>query len=147
MSVPPVHKPLGEITAHHITAGDTVKLAVLAGPCDGSPTTVVFEVWEPGGAQPLNWHPESVETFVVLAGQGRATSDGHELDLAPGDVLVLPTGSKHRITNTSARERLYTLTVMAPDEGFAGLIERGPVTGLDPQDLAVLRTCPPGAAR
>ena len=52
MSVPPPHKPLREITAHHITAGDTVKLAVLTGPRDGSPTTVVFEIWEPGGAQP-----------------------------------------------------------------------------------------------
>ncbi|MFF7135682.1 cupin domain-containing protein [Streptomyces sp. NPDC008196] len=143
MANPPLHTPLRDITAHHITAGDTVKLAVLTGPRDGSPTTVVFEVWEPGGAQPLNWHPESVETFVVLAGHGRAASDEHERDLAPGDVLVLPVGSKHRIVNTSDTERLYTLTVMAPDEGFADLIERGPVAALDEQDLAVLRAGTP----
>lgn len=142
MAIPPLHKPLSEIAAHHITAGDTVKLAVLTGPADGSPTTVVFEAWEPGGAQPLNWHPESVETFVVLAGEGRAVSDEHERDLAPGDVLVLPVGSKHRITNTSATERLYTLTIMSPDEGFADLIQRGPFAVLDDADLAVL-----GAAR
>jgi mannose-6-phosphate isomerase-like protein (cupin superfamily) len=135
----PLHKPLRTITPHHITPGDTVKLAVLTGPADGSPTTVVFEVWEPGGAQPLNWHDDAVETFVVLAGQGHADSDEHTRPLAPGDVLVLPRGSRHRITNTSATERLYTLTVMSPDEGFADLIERGPATTFDDQDLAVLR--------
>lgn len=139
MTTPPLLKPLNEITAHHITAGDTVKLAVLTGPGDGSPTTVVFEVWEPGGAQPFNAHTDSVETFVVLAGHGRAESDEHTRDLAPGDVLVLPAGSRHRITNTSATERLYTLTVMSPDEGFAKLIENGPATALDEDDLAVLR--------
>ncbi|RKN39045.1 cupin domain-containing protein [Streptomyces hoynatensis] len=139
MTTPPLHKPLRELTAHHISPGDTVKLAVLTGPADGSPTTVVFEVWEPGGAQPLNWHADSVETFVVLAGHGRAESDEHTRDLSPGDVLVLPAGSRHRITNTSDAERLYTLTVMSPDEGFAELIERGAATPLDEADLAVLR--------
>src|SRR5690348_16517830 len=128
MTDAPLHTALRDITAHHITAGDTVTLAVLTGPRDGTPTPVVFDVWEPAGAQPLNWHPESGETFVVLAGHGRAASDEHERDLAPGDVLVLPAGSKHRIVNTSATKRLYTLTVMSPDEGFADLIERGPVT-------------------
>ncbi|MGP3968079.1 cupin domain-containing protein [Streptomyces sp. 6N223] len=140
MTAPPLHKPLRTLTPHHITAGDTVKLAVLTGPADGSPTTVVFEIWEPGGSQPLNWHDTAVETFVVLSGHGRAASDEHTRDLAPGDVLVLPRGSRHRITNASTTERLYTLTIMSPDEGFAALIERGPATTFDADDLAVLRT-------
>jgi mannose-6-phosphate isomerase-like protein (cupin superfamily) len=143
VTVPPILKPLRTITPHHITAGDTVKLAVLTGPADGSPTTVVFEIWEPGGAQPLNWHDNAVETFVVLAGHGHATSDEHTRDLTPGDVLVLPRGSRHRITNASPTERLYTLTIMSPDEGFAAMIERGPATTFDARDLAVLGTALP----
>ncbi|MBL7500584.1 cupin domain-containing protein [Frankia sp. CNm7] len=136
---PPVVRPLGEVTAHRISPTDTVRLAVLSGPAQGSPTTVVFEVWEPGGSQPPNSHPASTETFVVLAGHGRAHSDGHTRPIGPGDVLVLPPGSVHRIVNTSDTERLYTITVMAPDDGFAALIERGPAVALDPADLAVLR--------
>jgi len=139
MTAEPGLVPLGKVTAHRISPDDTVRLAVLSGPRDGSSTTVVFEVWEPGGAQPPNSHPDSVETFVVLAGSGRAHCDEHESDIGPGDVLVLPAGSVHRIVNTSATERLYTITVMAPDDGFAALIERGPVAALDAEDLAVLR--------
>jgi mannose-6-phosphate isomerase-like protein (cupin superfamily) len=145
MSPEPGLRPLGEVVAHRISPDDTVRLAVLSGPDDGSPTTVVFEVWEPGGAQPPNSHPISVETFVVLSGTGRAYCDEHERDIRAGDVLVLPAGSTHRIVNTSPTERLYTITVMAPDDGFAALIDRGPVVDLDPEDLAVLRTRFPSA--
>ncbi len=142
MTPPPALRPLADAQAHRISPGDTVRLAVLAGPGDGSDTSVCFEVWDPGGAQPPNSHPASVETFVVLAGSGQAHSDGHVREIAAGDVLVLPAGSTHRIVNTSASERLYTLTIMAPDDGFAALIERGEPAVLDAQDLAVLRAAP-----
>ena len=134
-----------EITFHHISAGDTVKLAVLAGPASGSPTTVVLEVWEPGGAQPPNSHAESSETFVVLAGRALAHSDGTELALSPGDTLTLMPGSVHRIVNPSDTDRLYTLTIMQADGGFAEMITRGPRADVDERDLAVLGALsPPG---
>lgn len=139
-AAPPLVRSLDEVTAHRISPDDTVRLAVLSGPRQGSPTTVVFEVWEPGGAQPPNSHPVSTETFVVLAGRGVAHSDEHTRTIGPGDVLVLPPGSVHQIVNTSATDRLYTITIMAPDEGFAALVERGPAVRLDPEDLAVLRS-------
>jgi len=137
----------GEITFHHITPGDTVKLAVLAGPATGSPTTVVLEVWEPGGAQPANSHPESTETFVVLAGQATAYSDGDAVHIAAGDTLTLMPGSVHRIVNDSPTERLYTLTIMQADGGFADMITRGPRAELDQRDLAVLGDVLPAAGR
>ncbi len=139
MTGAPVLRPPDDVEAHHISAGDTVKLAVLSGPRDGSDTSVSFEVWEPGGSQPPNSHSDSTETFIVLKGTGRAYSDEHVRDLVAGDVLVLAQGSTHRIENTSATDRLYTITVMAPDAGFAALIEQGPTTRLDAADLAVLR--------
>lgn len=127
------------VQCHRISATDTVKLAVLAGPDTGSPTTVVFEVWEPGGSQPPNSHPDSAETFVVLSGSGIAYSDAHEEPLAPGDTITLMPGSVHRIVNTSPTARLYTLTIMHVDGGFAKLIQRGPAAELDEADLDVLR--------
>lgn len=136
--------------AHHISAGDTVKLAVLAGPPEGLEHSVLFEVWEPGGAQPPNSHPASTETFFFLAGRGEATSDGVTAPVAAGQLLVLPPGTTHRIRNTGAG-RLYALTTMLPDAGFAALVERGPIAALDDDDLAVLagtaRTIPPDRDR
>lgn len=134
----PVLRRVADVTPHFIGDNRTVKLAVLSGPADGSSSTVVFEIWEPGGAQPDNSHPASAETFVVLSGVATAHSDDHVVELAAGDVLVLPMGSVHHITNSSATDRLYTLTVMADDGGFAELIETGPVAALDAADLTVL---------
>ncbi len=145
MAAAPVVTSLADITPHHIGDNRTVKLAVLSGPAQGSRTTVVLEIWEPGGAQPDNTHPDSSETFVVLRGTARAHSDEHVADLGPGDVLVLPATSVHHIVNTSATERLYTITVMEDDGGFAELITTGPAATFDEQDAAVLGTVLAGA--
>src|SRR4051812_3900658 len=99
MAAAPVVTSLPDITPHHIGENRTVKLAVLSGPADGSGTTVVFEIWEPGGSQPDNSHAASTETFVVLRGIARAYSDEHVVDLAAGNVIVLPAGSVHHIVN------------------------------------------------
>lgn len=147
----PLHLlPRAAPVAHHISAGDTVKLAVLGGPADGLEHSVLFEVWEPGGAQPLNSHPASTETFFFLTGEGEATSEGERTPVAAGQLLVLPPGTAHRIRNTGV-DRLYAITTMLPDNGFAAMVQRGPVAGLDDTDLAVLRGAtpgtPPGRAR
>ncbi|WP_369137224.1 cupin domain-containing protein [Modestobacter versicolor] len=138
MATAPVVRSLADITPHHIGDNRTVKLAVLSGPADGSGTTVVLEIWEPGGSQPDNSHEESTETFVVLKGTARAHSDEHVADLGPGDVIVLPATSVHHIVNSSATERLYTITVMENDGGFADLVLTGPEATLDDADAAVL---------
>lgn len=129
--------------AHHIAAGDTVKLAVVRAPDAAYDASVLFEVWEPGGAQPPNSHANSVETFWFLSGEGVATSDGVEQPVRAGQLLVLPAGSVHHIRNTGTG-RLYAITTMTPDDGFAALVERGPVTELDAADLAVLGRSPGG---
>ena len=143
MSTPPILRHLGDITPRLIPPVETVKLGCLAGPADGSPTSVFFEVWEPGGAQPDNSHPESAEIFVFLAGRGIAYSDEHSVEVGAGDVLILPAGSVHRIVNTSATERMYTVTIMANDDGalpggFAELVAAGPAAGWDETDRRIL---------
>jgi mannose-6-phosphate isomerase-like protein (cupin superfamily) len=143
MTTPPIRRGLDDVTARLISPADTVKLACLAGPEDGTPTSIFYEVWEPGGAQPDNSHADSTEIFVVLSGHGLAHSDEHAVPLKPGDVLILPAGSTHRIENTSTTERLYTVTIMANDAGalpggFAHLVNAGTPTTWDSYDRTVL---------
>ncbi len=145
-AVPPpqLHGP-GGLRAFHISPGDSVRLAVLHHPDHGYGASVVLEVWDPGGAQPPNSHQRSVETFFFLHGSGTAHCDGHVRAVRAGQLLVLAPRSVHRIVN-DGQERLYAITTMTPDDGFAALIERGQPADLDASDLAVLTgDRPPGA--
>ncbi|MGV0742457.1 cupin domain-containing protein [Mycolicibacterium sp. XJ870] len=141
MTTAPIVHDVAGLMAYKISSSDTVVLVVLSGPkTSGSDTTVCFEIWEPGGSQPDNSHPESTETFVVLRGNGVAHSDEHIAKLSAGSVIVLPPGSVHRIVNTSDDEKMYTITVMENDGGFEDLILRGTPTDLTADDVAVLAT-------
>lgn len=125
-----------DLQMHHISAGDTVRLGVLAGP-EISPVTVILEAWDVGGAQPPNSHPHSTELFLCLRGQGVADCDGNEVTIRAGDTLVLPPTSVHFIRNTG-EGRMYTITLMSPDDGFADLVRRGPLAATDDEDRAAL---------
>lgn len=134
----PIVRKLTEVPGFLISPTDTVRLAELAGPSHGTNASVFLEIWEPGGAQPLNSHEDSAEIFVVLAGQAEAHSDDDVVNLGPGDILILQPGSEHRIFNTSTTDRLYTITVMANDGGFSKLVTDGTPVPLTAEDLGVL---------
>ncbi|MCW2893633.1 MAG: hypothetical protein QOG28_2273 [Trebonia sp.] len=74
----PVVRHLDDVLPKLISPADTVRLATLVRPSDGTDTSVFFEVWEPSGAQPPNSHPDSTEVFVVLRGEpaDRAVLEG-----------------------------------------------------------------------
>ncbi|CAN0459271.1 unnamed protein product, partial [Ectocarpus fasciculatus] len=57
------------------------------------------------------------------------------------DSIVVPPGAEHVVENTGAG-KLYTLTVMVPNEEFAELIHGGEPVALDAEDLSVLRRVP-----
>jgi mannose-6-phosphate isomerase-like protein (cupin superfamily) len=90
----------------------------------------VIEIFDVGGKTPPNTHRHAHEMFYVLSGHGRATCDGKTYDVAQGDTLVLPPGMEHVVENTGP-EKLYCLTVMVPNEGFAELIRDGETMSLD----------------
>jgi mannose-6-phosphate isomerase-like protein (cupin superfamily) len=125
-----------DLQMHHISAGDTVRLGVLAGP-EISPVTVILESWDRGGSQPPNSHPVSTELFLFLRGQGVANCDGNDLTVRAGDTLVLPPTSVHFIRNAGP-SRMYSITLMSPDDGFADLVRRGPLAETDDEDRAAL---------
>ena len=134
---PPQLFDVADVEAHLINPRDTVKLAMLRGPDEVHDVSVFLEIWEPGGAQLPNSHSKSVETFLFLRGTGKAYCDEFEVDVRAGQLLVLPAGSLHRI-ESSAKAKLFAITTMAPDDGFAALVNRGETAPLDDEERAVL---------
>jgi mannose-6-phosphate isomerase-like protein (cupin superfamily) len=98
----------------------------------------VIEIFTAGGATPPNEHAAAHEFFHVLHGEGVARCDGKTLSIRKGDSLLLHPGSEHVIENTGAG-KLYTLTVMTPNEGFAELIRSGEPVDLDAEDVRILQ--------
>ena len=132
-----------ELQAFRISPGDSNYFACLFDPlADEVRFTLVVEIFEPGGRTPPNTHKEAEEAFFVLAGTGVARAAGREVPLAPGDALVLRPGVEHVVENTGPG-KLYCLTLMAPNEGFAELIRSGTPVDLTPGDIAVIegRAC------
>jgi mannose-6-phosphate isomerase-like protein (cupin superfamily) len=98
----------------------------------------VIEIFTAGGATPPNEHASAHEFFHVLHGEGVARCDGKTQSIRKGDSLLLHPGSEHVIENTGAG-KLYTLTVMTPNEGFAELIRSGEPVELDAEDVRILQ--------
>ncbi|TAJ97720.1 MAG: cupin domain-containing protein [Reyranella sp.] len=122
-----------------ISPADTNKFAMLVDPlADRTPFVSAVEIFEVGGRTPPHFHATAHEMFYVLSGTGRCRcDDGSVHEIAQGDTLVLPPGREHVIENTGA-ERLYCLTVMVPNEGFAEMIRNGQPMALDQTDRAVI---------
>ena len=59
---------------------------------------------------------------VLVTGSSRGI--GAEVAVKAGDTLVLPQTSVHFIRNTG-EGRMYSITLMSPDDGFAGLVTEG----------------------
>jgi mannose-6-phosphate isomerase-like protein (cupin superfamily) len=101
----------------------------------------VVEIFAKGGATPPNEHAHAHEFFYVLEGEGLARCEDKVMPIRRGDALLLRPGSEHVIENTGAG-KLYMLTVMTPNEGFAELIRGGEPVSLDEDDLRVLGALP-----
>lgn len=133
-----IAKRADELQAFRISPGDSNYFACLLDPlADGVSFTLVVEIFEPGGRTPPNTHGVAEEAFFVLAGTGRATADGASREVGPGDILVLRPGTEHVVENTGPG-KLYCLTFMAPNEGFAELIRAGTPVSLTDEDRTVI---------
>lgn len=132
-------KSVDSLRAFRISPNDTNYFAVLFDPlADHVTFTLVVEIFEPGGATPPNTHMVAEEVFFVLAGTGIAHAGGQTTPLRPGDCMVLRPGTEHVVENPGPG-KLYCLTFMTPNEGFAELIRGGTEMRLCADDLAVLR--------
>jgi mannose-6-phosphate isomerase-like protein (cupin superfamily) len=133
-----IKKSAGDYRAYRISPGDTNRLAIIFDPVgEGTSFIACVEIFDVGGRTPPNAHLRAHEMFFVLKGEGLAQAGDRTVPIKIGDSLLVPPGSTHVIENTG-RGRLYTLTLLVPDEEFAALIRRGTPVELDDEDLAVL---------
>jgi mannose-6-phosphate isomerase-like protein (cupin superfamily) len=144
----PIAKSPPKYQAYRISPDSSNKLAIAKRCCeaqiafdplrDDVSFTCCVEIFDVGGKTPPNRHMYATEMFFVLKGEGRATCDGKTIPIQEGDSLLVPPTGIHTIENTG-KSRLYTLTIMVPNEEFAELIRSGTPTELDEEDLAALR--------
>ena len=99
-----------------------------------------------GGQTPPNVHSAAYEFFYVLAGEGIAKCAGSDVAVRQGSALLLKPGHEHVVINTGPG-KLYTLTIMTPNEGFAELILKGIPVLLDAEDRHVLDGLSAGVPR
>ena len=134
----PLHRRAGDCRTSRIKPADTNKFVMMVDPLtDKAPFISVVEIFDVGGKTPPNVHHEAHEMFYVLSGRGRAYCGGETFEVAQGDTLVLPPGLEHVVENTGS-DKLYCLTVMVPNEGFAELIRAGAPMDLDAADRSVI---------
>lgn len=134
----PVVKSPQDYQAYRISPQDTNRLAIVFDSVNANVSlTCCVEIFDVGGKTPPNRHQWAVEMFFILKGEGRASCDGKTVPIKAGDSLLVPPTGTHVIENTG-KSRLYTLTVMVPNEDFAELIRSGTRVELDAEDMAVL---------
>ena len=136
-----------QLRGFRLSRHDHCRLALLSAPCDGSDArcdpaaspSLFLEIHDPCDRVPPHAHHRAAELFFVLRGKVIFHLDEQEISADGGDFVVVPSETLHDLENPGP-ERLYLLTVLSRDEGFADLLEHGIPTPLDAEDLAVLRT-------
>lgn len=134
----PVIKSPKDYQVYRISPHDTNRLAIIFDSTNANTSlTCCVEIFEVGGQTPPNRHQWAVEMFFVLKGEGIAMCDGKNAHIKAGDSLLVPPTGTHMIKNIGST-RLYTLTIMVPNEDFSELIRSGTPMELDAEDMAVL---------
>ena len=142
----PLFRRAGDCRVARISPRDTNKFVMTVDPLvDRVPFVSVVEIFDVGGKTPRHSHRHAHEMFYVLTGCGRAHCGGKTYEIAQGDTLVLPPGMEHVVENTGP-EKLYCLTVMVPNEGFAEMIRDGETMSLDTADRGAIVGCEPQPA-
>ncbi|MEH1940853.1 MAG: cupin domain-containing protein [Nostoc sp.] len=134
----PVIKSSKDYQVYRISPDASNRLAIIFDSTSANTSlTCCIEIFDVGGQTPPNRHQWAVEMFFVLKGEGMAICDGKSATIKAGDSLLVPPTGTHLIKNTGST-RLYTLTVMIPNEDFSELIRSGIPSELDEEDMAVL---------
>ncbi|MEY2333480.1 cupin domain-containing protein [Acidithiobacillus ferrianus] len=129
---------LSELPVFRINPNDSNKFAVLFDNISEKlPFISVIEIFDKGGCTPPNLHKTAYEMFFVLQGKGFVKSGDDAVSFSTGMSFVVPPGRWHEVTNVSD-SRLYTLTIMVPDEEFLALIRSGVADTLDAEDIRVI---------
>lgn len=77
---------------------------------------------KPGEEIGAEVHKENDQFFRVEKGTGKCIIDGNEYTVGDGDAVVVPSGAKHNIINTSTTEALQLYTIYAPPHHKDGIV-------------------------
>jgi mannose-6-phosphate isomerase-like protein (cupin superfamily) len=69
-------------------------------------------------------HPENDQFFRIEKGKGKCIIDDHEYSLEDGVAIVVPSGAKHNIVNTSETEELKLYTIYSPPHHKDGIVRK-----------------------
>jgi mannose-6-phosphate isomerase-like protein (cupin superfamily) len=89
----------------------------------GDHTQLVVMTLQPGEEIGTEVHEANDQILSFLKGHGEAIVEGDKLVVAPGDVLVVPAGTEHNITNTGP-EPLLLYTVYGPPDHAPDTVHR-----------------------
>lgn len=80
----------------------------------------------PGGATEAHRHPDTEEIYYILQGRGRMRVGEAEREVGPGDGILIPPGSLHRIQNAGPEPLVFLCCCAPPYRHEDTLLEGGP---------------------
>ena len=67
-------------------------------------------------------HEGNDQFFRFESGEGKVIIDGNEYAVEDGSAVIVPTGARHNVINTSATERLQLYTIYSPAHHKDGIV-------------------------
>ena len=67
-------------------------------------------------------HPKVDQFFRVEEGKGKVVMDGEETEFEDGFAIVVPSGVRHNVVNTSDTEELKLYTIYTPANHIDGIV-------------------------
>jgi mannose-6-phosphate isomerase-like protein (cupin superfamily) len=89
----------------------------------GERTQLVIMTIPPGGEIGEEVHEGIDQILTFVSGAGEARVDGERKAVAPGDLVVVPAGTRHNFVNTGPNP-LVLYTVYGPPEHADGAVHR-----------------------
>ena len=76
----------------------------------------------PGEEIGMETHEENDQFFRFEKGNGKVFMDESEYEVGDGDVIIVPSGARHNIVNTSTTEKLKLYTIYSPAHHKDGVV-------------------------
>lgn len=83
---------------------------------------LVLMTLQPGEDIGVEVHKKNDQFFRFEGGTGKVIIDGNSYRVKDGDAVIIPSGSKHNIINTSKDEPLKMYTIYAPPHHKDGIV-------------------------
>ncbi|WP_160135495.1 cupin domain-containing protein [Halococcus salsus] len=88
----------------------------------GENTQLVLMTLQPGEEIGLETHSDIDQFIRIEAGTAQVVLDDEEISLEDDDIVVIPDGAEHNVTNTSEEEALRLYTLYSPPEHPDGTV-------------------------